>query len=94
MNELDGKQFEALFVAILKLKNKSECRDFLRDLCTLRELTAMAERWQVAQLINQGKSYREISKLTGSSTATITRVAQWLKHGTGGYRAVLKRTHP
>ncbi|MCL4167299.1 UNVERIFIED_CONTAM: hypothetical protein GTU68_002114 [Idotea baltica] len=51
----------------------------------------MAERWEIAQLVDKGVSYREIAKQTGASTATITRVAQWLNHGMGGYRELLKQ---
>ena len=84
-------QTRDLFKAILKLKTVNECEKFFRDLCTLSELNAMTERWQVAQSVARGKPYREISRLTGASTATVTRVAHWLHHGEGGYRLVLKR---
>lgn len=80
-----------LFEAILLLKNVKECEKFFRDLCTLGELKAMAERWEVARSVQQEIPYREISRRTGVSTATITRVAHWLHHGEGGYRLVLER---
>jgi TrpR-related protein YerC/YecD len=80
-----------LYEAILALRTVGECRDFFRDLCTLSEITAMAERFQVAKLVRKNVPYREISKKTGSSTATVTRVAHWFHHGTGGYRRVLER---
>lgn len=89
--ELNGREFEELFAGILKLKNNKECRQFFRDLCTIAELNAMAERFVVAKKVKGQESYREISKQTGSSTATITRVAHWLHHGMGGYAMVLKR---
>lgn len=73
------------------LKTEEECKKFLRDLCTLSELKAMAERWQVAKQVQAGIPYREICKNTGSSTATITRVAHWLHHGMGGYQFMLQR---
>lgn len=82
---------EELFKAILKLRTKGECEKFFRDLCTLSELKAMAERFAVAKLANDEISYREIAALTGASTATVTRVAHWLHHGEGGYKLVLKR---
>ena len=82
---------EELFEAVLKLKTKSECAKFFRDLCTLSELKAMGERLTVAKLANEKISYREIAKQTGASTATVTRVAHWLHHGEGGYKLVLKR---
>ncbi len=89
--ELNNEKFKELFDGILKLKNVKECKQFFRDLCTLSELNAMAERFQVAKKITSEEPYRAISKQTGSSTATITRVAHWLHHGMGGYNVVLKR---
>ena len=74
-----------------ELKSVDEAGKFLRDLCTIKELKSMAERWQVAKKINANVTYRQISKETGSSTATITRVAQWLHHGMGGYKLMLAR---
>ena len=85
------KQIDEVYKAVLSLKTIDECRAFFRDLCTLSEIGAMAERFQVAKMLNKNISYREISKKTGSSTATITRVAYWLNHGLGGYQLALKR---
>jgi TrpR-related protein YerC/YecD len=64
---------------------------FLKDLCTSAELDAMGQRLQVARLVNEGVPYQEISRRTGASTATVTRVAQWLRNGEGGYQAVLQK---
>ncbi len=80
-----------LFEVIVHLEDSVECARFFRDLCTLTELKAMAERWQVAQLVSEEIPYREISQRTGASTATITRIAHWLKYGEGGYRFMLER---
>lgn len=80
-----------LFEGILFLQTAEECRDFFRDLCTFSELKAMIERLQVAKRVNNGETYRTISKETGASSATVTRVAHWLHHGTGGYRLMLER---
>ena len=80
-----------LYKAILNLKNEKECESFFRDLCTLSELTSFAERFDVAQKVEEGMSYRRINAETGVSTATITRVAHWLHHGMGGYKLVLER---
>lgn len=80
-----------LLAAITALPDPDAAGRFLRDLCTIRELRDMAQRWQVAQLLAAGRHYGEISRETGASTATITRVAQWLNHGTGGYREALAR---
>jgi len=80
-----------LLAAIAALPDREAAGVFLRDLCTLRELHDMAQRWQVVQLLDLGRHYAEIARETGASTATITRIAQWLNHGTGGYRAALAR---
>jgi TrpR-related protein YerC/YecD len=85
------KELPALCKAFLTLKTPSECKRFLRDLCTITEMRAMTERFQVARLIDEGVPYREISKKTGMSTTTITRIAEWLRHGKKGYSLVLKR---
>ena len=80
-----------LFDAILSLETPEETESFFRDLCTLSELEAMAHRWQVARLLEQGLPYLEIAERTGASTTTVTRVAHWLRHGEGGYRQALDR---
>jgi len=82
---------ESLIDAILRLESADEAGRFLRDLCTLGELRALAQRWAVARLLDAGLHYAEISKRTGASTATITRIASWLNHGEGGYRLMLDR---
>jgi len=80
-----------LLDAIVALEDRSEAAGFMRDLCTLGELQAMAQRWHVVRLLNRGLHYQEVSRLTGASTGTITRVAAWLHHGTGGYALALER---
>ena len=80
-----------LFEVIVHLEDPVECARFFRDLCTLTELELMAERWLVARMITQHISYRRISELTGTSTATVTRIAHWLHYGEGGYRVMLER---
>ncbi len=82
---------EDLFEAILGLEAPEEVERFLRDLCTLSELEAMAHRWEVVKLLDQGLPYQEIARRTGASTTTVTRVAHWLRHGEGGYRTALDR---
>ena len=77
--------------AVLALRDRDEARRFLRDLCTLPELEALTHRWQTVQLLEEGVPYLEIAERVPTSTATVTRVAQWLKHGTGGYRLALDR---
>lgn len=78
--------------AILSLRERDEVQRFLRDLCTLPELEALAHRWQTVKLLEQGVPYLEIAERVPTSTATVTRVAQWLRHGTGGYRIALDRS--
>ena len=77
--------------ALLSLQTPREAREFLEDLCTPAELEAMVDRWRVAQLLNQGLSYRDIRELTNVSVTTIGRVARYIEQGTGGYRTVLDR---
>ena len=80
-----------LFEALLRLETVDEVGRFLRDLCTLGELRDMAQRWAVVRMLDAGMHYAEISRRTGASTATITRIAAWLHHGEGGYRLLLDR---
>jgi len=81
-----------LFEAIMCLKNTNECEQFFSDVLTISELQAVTERFCVAKLLyQQSKSYRAINDETGVSTATITRIAQWMKNGAGGYKLVFKR---
>lgn len=82
---------EALVTAILRLESRDDAERFLRDLCTLGELHDMAQRWAVVRMLDAGLHYAEISRRTGASTATITRIASWLNHGEGGYRRLLDR---
>src|SRR5438034_6738862 len=77
--------------AFQTLRTSDEVTLFLRDLCTLPELEALAHRWQTARLVDQGIPYLEVAARVPTSTATVTRVAQWLRHGTGGYRLALDR---
>jgi TrpR-related protein YerC/YecD len=81
----------ALFETILDLDDVAEAERFFRDLCTMGELHDMAQRWAVARMLDEGLHYADISRRTGASTATITRIASWLNHGEGGYRAALGR---
>ena len=85
---------DELSEAILSLRTRDEVSRFLRDLCTLPELEALAHRWQTAKLLELNVPYLEIAERVPTSTATVTRVAQWLRNGTGGYRIALERTRP
>ena len=80
-----------LFEAILTLQSPEECYAFFEDLCTVNELKSMAQRLQVALLLDKGETYTDIVRLTGASTATISRVNRCLNYGTDGYAAILKK---
>jgi TrpR-related protein YerC/YecD len=86
-----NQEIQELFDAVASLRSADEAGRFLRDLCTLSELEAMAHRWQVARLLEEGLPYLEISRRTHASTTTVTRVAHWLRHGEDGYRLLLDR---
>ena len=83
---------DALFRAVICLKDVSECRNFFKDLCTPAELQALVDRWQVVQLLQENLPYRRIHDLTGVSVTTIGRVARFLSDGFGGYETAIART--
>lgn len=92
MNKQNRKEhFEKLYEAILTLENVEECISFFEDLCTVSELNAMEQRFQVAQLLNEGCIYNEILERTGASSATISRVNRSLQYGQDGYAIVFGR---
>lgn len=92
LSQRQVKQAEyALYDAILCLREREECRRFFHDLCTPAELEAMADRWSVVALLEQGVPYREIHERTGVSVTTIGRVARFLGDGNDGYRLALAR---
>ena len=82
---------DSLYKAFLTLDNPSEVRQFLLDLCTPSEFEAMVDRWWTASLLREGRSYRDISDVTGVSVTTIGRVARYMNMGEGGYRLALRR---
>ena len=82
---------DQLIRAIVDIENEAECRAFLEDICTIKELQDIAQRLEVALMLDAGKNYQEISKCTGASTATISRVKKCLVYGSGGYRAAINR---
>ena len=88
-NKLRGKSMDSLFQAILHLNTLEECSNFFEDLCTISELRAMEQRFQVAAMLDEGRIYSDIAKETGASTATISRVNRALLYGANGYTAVL-----
>ena len=84
-------QTQALYAALASMQDAEECRRFLEDLCTIKEIVAMAQRLEIARLLDQGASYVETVDQTGASSATVSRVNRCLNYGGGGYRLVLDR---
>lgn len=80
-----------LFEAVLCLENKEECYTFFEDVCTINELLSLSQRFEVARMLRQKKTYLEISEKTGASTATISRVNRSLTYGNDGYEMVFNR---
>lgn len=89
MDKYYSEQVDMLLNTILKIKDIETCKMFFEDVCTIKELQEMSQRLQVAKELKSGKNYLEISRLTGASTATISRVNKCLLYGNGGYNAVL-----
>lgn len=83
---------DSLFDAILSLENRDECYSFFEDLCTVNELLSLSQRFEVATMLREHKTYLEIAEKTGASTATISRVNRSLNYGNDGYELVFKRT--
>ena len=88
-----NEQTDRLFEAILALESVEECRSFFEDICTVKEIRAIAQRMDVARLLDQGQSYQKAIAATGASSATISRVKRCLDYGAGGYRLVLDRLY-
>ena len=82
---------ESLFEAVLTLKTKEECYSFFEDVCTVNELIALSQRFEVAKMLREEKTYLEIAEKTGASTATISRVNRSLNYGADGYDMVFAR---
>ncbi len=91
MGKMHTPETERLVKAILSLESEEECFSFFEDICTIKEIQDMSQRLQVAEMLNQNKSYIEISKITGASTATISRVNKCLNYGSDGYRRALEK---
>ena len=87
----NDKQAQKFFEAISSLESGADCRDFFLDLCTIKELESMIQRYHVACRLSEGKLYSEIVAETGASTATISRVNRALSYGENGYRNVIAK---
>ena len=85
------KDEKELFAAILSLSSEEECAAFFEDICTIKELGDLAQRWCVAKMLSRGEKYQTIEEQTGASTATISRVNKCLNYGSGGYRMVIDK---
>ncbi|MDS9473146.1 YerC/YecD family TrpR-related protein [Sporosarcina pasteurii] len=91
LDKIRGPQTDQLFEAILQIKNVEECYEFFDDLCTISEIQSLAQRLEVAQMLNSKKTYDTIQLETGASTATISRVRRCVDYGSGGYNKILER---
>ena len=85
------ESLDFLFDAILCLKDKEECYTFFEDICTVNELLSITQRFEVAKMLREQKTYLEIAEKTGASTATISRVNRSLNYGNDGYELVFNR---
>ncbi|HLR35012.1 MAG TPA: YerC/YecD family TrpR-related protein [Tissierellales bacterium] len=90
-SRIKSDQLDCLFEAILKLENMDECYRFFEDICTIKELESISQRLEVAKLLRMNKTYNEIEKKTGASTATISRINRSLNYGADGYSIVFDR---
>lgn len=91
MATFQSKETDMLYEAVATLENAEECKNFLEDICTVKELLDIAQRLQIAILLKEGKNYQEISAASGASTATISRVNKCLVYGSGGYETVISK---
>ena len=91
VKQLKSEPVDHLFEAILTLKSKEECYSFFEDLCTVNELLSLSQRFEVAAMLKEHKTYLELAEKTGASTATISRVNRSLTYGNDGYEVVFSR---
>ena len=90
-NPRRNETIDALFDAILSLETQEECYDFFEDLCTVKEISDMAQRLEAAKLLLDGSTYEQIVKTVEISTATISRINRCIQYGTGGYRQTIEK---
>lgn len=90
-SKIKSEDTDALFEAILSLKDEEECYRFFEDICTVKEIQAISQRLHVVKLLVGNKTYHEIEKETSASTATISRINRALNYGADGYKLVLER---
>ena len=92
MKPLHNADVDALFEAVLSLRTLEECYAFFEDACTIKEILDVSQRLKAAKMLSSGANYADISRETGMSTATISRVSKCLEYGSGGYKTVIHRT--
>lgn len=85
------KEDEKLFDVFVKLKTKEDVKNFLEDICTIKEVKDMSKRLEAAYLLHEGKSYQEVTQITGVSSATLARINKCINFGAGGYKKLLKK---
>lgn len=91
MNKADKKMIENFYNAVMSFDSKEDCINFFDDICTIQEMQAIVQRLEVASHLLSGKSYVEVNKITGASTATICRVAKCINYGNGGYKKAIEK---
>ena len=91
MEILHHETTDRLFQAILSLRSLEECYEFFEDACTIKEILDVSQRLKAAKMLSSGANYADISRETGMSTATISRVSKCLEYGAGGYRLAIER---
>ena len=82
---------KSLFEAIMSLESVQECAAFFEDVCTIKEIQDISQRYAVAKMLDSGEKYQSIEAATGASTATISRVNKCLAYGSGGYRIAIRK---
>lgn len=90
-SKMKSSETDRLFETILSLESLEDCYRFFDDLCTFSEIQSMSQRWQVARMLQDGRTFTQISEDTGVSSATITRVNKCLSYGSGGYKQALEK---
>ena len=90
-NNLHNESVDSLFDAILTLESREECYAFFMDVCTMNEIASLSQRYEVAGMLRDKKTYLDISEKTGASTATISRVKRSMDDGNGGYEIMFNR---
>jgi TrpR-related protein YerC/YecD len=90
-SKFQSSETDLLFEAILSMKSREDCYRFFEDVSTINELRALSQRFFIAKLLSEGKTYQEIEGLTGASTATISRINKCYRYGADGYKIAIER---